>query len=85
MQMCFWVSLFSLGSSGVVGSLLQRSTRLVIMSSIFAGTGCSWSLWRPVGMWCDAALSRIEPWVMVVFICNLMRMGRWSELRVDRV
>ena len=23
--------------------------------------------------------------MMVVFICNLMRTGRWSELRVDRV
>ena len=22
---------------------------------------------------------------MVVFICNLMRIGRWSELSVDRV
>ena len=25
-------------------------------SSISAGTGSSLSLWRPVGMWCDAAL-----------------------------
>ena len=58
-QMRFWMSLFSLGSSGEVRSLLQRSSRLVITSSSSAGTGSSWSLWRPVGIWCDAALSRI--------------------------
>ena len=58
-QMRFWMSLFSLGSSGEVQSLLRRSYRLVITSSISAGTGSSWSLCRPVGMWCDAALSRI--------------------------
>ena len=58
-HMRFWMSLFSLGSSGEVQSLLRRSSRLVITSSISAGTGSSWSLCRPVGMWCDAALSRI--------------------------
>ena len=58
-QMRFWMSLFSLGSSGEVRSLLRRSSRLVITSSISAGTGSSWSLCRPVGMWCDAVLSRI--------------------------
>ena len=58
-QMHFWMSLFSLGSSGEVQSLLRRSSRLVITSSISAGTGSSWCLCRPVGMWCDAALSRI--------------------------
>ena len=58
-QMRFWMSLFSFGSSGEVRSLLRRSPRLVITSSIFAGTCSSWSLCRPVGMWCDAALSRI--------------------------
>ena len=60
-QMRFWMSLFSLGSSGEVRSLLRRLSRLVITSSISAGTGSSWSLCRPVGMWCecDAALSRI--------------------------
>ena len=58
-QMRFWMSLFSLGSSGEVRSLLRRSSRLVITSSISAGTGSSWSLCCPVGMWCDAALSRI--------------------------
>ena len=58
-QMRFWMSLFSLGSSGEVRSLLWRSSRLVITYSISAGTGSSWSLCRPVGMWCDAALSRI--------------------------
>ena len=54
----FWMALFNLGSSGEVGSLLRRSSCLFITSSISAGTGSSWSLWRPVGMWCDAALSR---------------------------
>ena len=58
-QMRFWMSLFSLGSSGEVRSLLRRSSRLVITFSISAGTGSSWSLSRPVGMWCGAALSRI--------------------------
>ena len=58
-QMRFWMSLYSLGSSGEVRSLLRRSSRLVITSSISGGTGSSWSLCRPVGMWCDAALSRI--------------------------
>ena len=58
-QMRFWMSLFSLGSSGEVRSLLWRSSRLVITYSICAGTGSSWSLCRPVGMWFDAALSRI--------------------------
>ena len=58
-QMRFWMSLFSLGSSGEVRSLLLRSSRLVITFSISAGTGSLWSLCRPVGMWCDAALSRI--------------------------
>ena len=53
----FWMALFNLGSSGEVGSLLRRSSHLFITSSIFATTGSSWSLWRPVGMWCDAALS----------------------------
>ena len=41
-----------LGSSKRV--LLRRSSRLVNMSSISDGTGSSWSLCRPVGMWCDA-------------------------------
>ena len=31
----------------------------LVTSSIYAGTGSSWSLCRPVGMWCYAALSRI--------------------------
>ena len=57
-QMRFWMVLFNLGSSGEVGSLLRRSSRLFITSSISAGTASAWSLWRPVGMWCDAALSR---------------------------
>ena len=55
----FWMSLFSLGSSGEVRSLLRGSSRLVITSSISAGTCSLWSLCRPVWMWCDAALSRI--------------------------
>ena len=57
-QMRFWMSLFSLGSSGEVRSPLRRTSRLVITSSISAGTGSLWSLCRPLGMWCDAALSR---------------------------
>ena len=39
-------------------SMVSTKSRLFIASSISAGTGSSWSLWRPVGMWCDAALSR---------------------------
>ena len=58
-QMRFWMSLFSLGSSGEVWSLLRKSSRLVITSSISAGTGSSWRMCRPVGMWYDAPLSRI--------------------------
>ena len=58
-QMRFWMALFNLGSSDEVGSLLRMSSRLFITSSISAGTASSWSLWRPVGMWCDAALSRM--------------------------
>ena len=46
-QMHFWMFLFS---SDEVGSLLQRLSRLVITSSISAGTGSSWSLCRPLGM-----------------------------------
>ena len=57
-HMRFLMALFNLGSSGEVGPLLRRSSRLFITSSISAGTGSSWSLWRPVGMWCDAALRR---------------------------
>ena len=59
-QMRFWMSLFSLGSSGEVRSLLRRSSRLVITSNSSADTGSSWSLCRSVGMWCDADLSRTE-------------------------
>ena len=57
-QMRFWMSLFHLCSSGEVESLLWRSSRLFITFSICADTGSSWSMWHPVGMWCDAALSR---------------------------
>ena len=42
-HMRFWMWLFSLGSSDEVGSLLRRSSRLVITCSISAGTGSSWS------------------------------------------
>ena len=58
-QMRFWMSFFSLGSSDEVWSLLRRSSCLFITSSISAGTGSSWRPCRPVGMWYDAALSRI--------------------------
>ena len=57
-HMRFWMSLFSLGSSGEVMSLLRRSSRLIITSSISAGTGSSWTLCRPVG--CGAMLLRVE-------------------------
>ena len=50
------ISIGFLGSSDEVGPLLRRSSRLVITSRISAGTCSSWSLCRPVGMWCDAAL-----------------------------
>ena len=53
-QMRFWMFLFSLGSSDEVGSLLRRSSRLVITSSMSAGTGSSWSLCRQYG--CGAML-----------------------------
>ena len=58
-QMNLWMSLFSLGSSDEVGCILRRSSRLVITSSISAGTGVSWSLCPPVEMWCHAVMSRI--------------------------
>ena len=37
----FWMSLFNLGNSGEVGSLLRRSSRLFITSNMSAGTGSS--------------------------------------------
>ena len=40
-QMRFWKSLFSIGSSDEVRSLFRSSSRLVITSSISAGTGSS--------------------------------------------
>ena len=77
-QIWFWMALFNLDSSGEVGSLLQRSSRLFITSSISAGTGCSWSLWHPVGMWCDAALSRT---VRKIFSSLWQSVGRERLLR----
>ena len=77
-QMRFWMSLFSLGKSDEVGFLLWRSSRLVITSSISAGTGSSWSLCRPVGMWCDADLSRI---VRRIFSSLWQSVGRERLLR----
>ena len=77
-QMRFWMSLFSLGSSDEVGSLLWRLSRLVITSSISAGTGSSWSLCRPVGMWCDAAWSRT---VRSIFSSLWQSAGRERLLR----
>ena len=50
--------IFSFGSSGEVGFLLRRASRLVMTSNISVGTGSSCSLCRPVGMWCDTAFSR---------------------------
>ena len=77
-QMRFWMVLLNLGSSGEVGSLLRRSSRLLITSSISAGTASSWSLWRPVGMWCDAALSRT---VRKIFSSLWQSVGRERLLR----
>ena len=77
-QMRFWMTLFNIGSSGGVGSLLQRSSRLFITSSSSAGTGSAWSLWRPVGMWCDAALSRT---VRKIFSSLWQSVGRERLLR----
>ena len=76
--MRFWMALFNLGSSCEVGSLLRRSSRLFITSSISAGTGSSWSLWRPVGVWCDAALSRT---VRKIFSSLWQSVGRERLLR----
>ena len=77
-QMRFWMVLFNLGSSGEVASLLRRSSRLFITSSISAGTGSSWSLWHPVGMWCDAAMSRT---VRKIFSSLWQSVGRERLLR----
>ena len=78
-QIRFWMALLNLGSSGEVGSLLRRSSRLFITPSIFAGTASSWSMWRPVGMWCDAALSRM---VRKIFSSLWQSVGRERLLRV---
>ena len=72
-QMRFWMAIFNLGSS-----LLRRSSRLFITSSISAGTCSSWSLWRPVGMWCDVALSRT---VRKIFSSLWQSVGRERMLR----
>ena len=77
-QMRFCMTLFNLGSSGEMGSLLRRSSRLFIAPSNSAGTGSSWSLWRPVGMWCDAALSRM---VRKIFSSLWKFVGRERLLR----
>ena len=87
-QMRFWMSLFSLGSSGEVRSLLRRSSRLVITSSISAGTGSSWSLCRLVGMWCDAALSRIYEGSSHLFgnlLERLLRVASTSSLYLSQL
>ena len=77
-QMRFWMVLFNRGSSGEVGSLLRRSSHLFITSRISAGTASSWSMWRPVGMWCDAALSRT---VRKIFSSLWQSVGRERLLR----
>ena len=77
-QMRVWMALFNLGISGEVGSLLRRSSSLFITSSISAGTASSWSLWHPVGMWCDAALSRM---VRKIFSSLWQSVGREHLLR----
>ena len=77
-QIRCWMALFNLGSSGEVGSLLRWSSRLFITSIISADTGSSWSLWRPVGKWCDAALSRT---VRNIFSSQWKSAGRECLLR----
>ena len=52
-HMRFWMSLFNIGSSGEVCSLLRMPSHLVITSCISAGTGSPWSMCHPIGMWCD--------------------------------
>ena len=42
--------------AGEVESLDLRSSRALIFSSIYVGTGSVLSRCRPEGMWCDAAL-----------------------------
>ena len=49
-----------------------------ITSNLFDGTGSSWSLCRPVGMWSDAALSRI---VRNIFSSLWQSVGRECLLR----
>ena len=78
-QMRFWMSIFNIASSGEVGSLLRRSSRLFTTSNISARTGSFWSLWRPVGMWCDAALSRT---IRKIFSSLWQSVGRERLLRV---
>ena len=68
-----------LGGSGEVGSILWRSSRLVITSNISAGTGSSWNLYRPVGMWCDDALSKT---VRKIFSSLWQSVGRERLIRV---
>ena len=77
-QIRFWMDLFNLGSSGEVGWLLRRSSRLFFTSSISADTSSSWSPWRLVGMWCDAALSRT---VRNIFSSRWQSVGRERLLR----
>ena len=48
-QIRFWMALFNLGSSVFYGGHLVHHVQHLCSS---------WSLWHPVGMWCDAALSR---------------------------
>ena len=52
---------------------------MFITPSISAGTGSSWSLWRPVGMWCDADLSRT---VRNIFSSRWQSVGRERFLMV---
>ena len=70
------------------GLFLRRSSRLFITSSISAGTGSSWSMCHPVGMWCDAALSRI---VQRIFSSLWQSVGNeriripWSDPLIESV
>ena len=50
------ISVFISGRAGDVESLDLRSSRALIFSNIFVGTGSVLSRCRPECMWCDAAL-----------------------------
>ena len=70
------MSLFNLGSSDEVEYVLWRSSRLLITSSIDAGTGSSYSMCGPGRIWSDVVLSRT---VLKIFLWQYF--GREHLLR----